>query len=57
MDLLSYLPFSDYVIVIDTALNEANDDNARSVDGHFFLIPDPESFEIIFHSLGVALNE
>jgi chemotaxis protein CheC len=49
--------FSDYVIVIDTALNEANDDNARSVDGHFFLIPDPESFEIMFHSLGVALNE
>jgi len=38
-------------------LNEANDDNAQSVDGHFFLIPDPESFEIMFHSLGVALNE
>ena len=30
--------FSDYVIVIDTALNEANDGNVRSVDGHFFSI-------------------
>ena len=49
--------FSDYVIVIDTALNEANDGNVRSVDGHFFLFPDPESFEIMFHALGVAFNE
>jgi len=49
-------PFSDYVIVIDTALNETNDENVRSVDGHFFLLPDPESFDIIFHSLGVAVT-
>ena len=47
--------FSDYVIVIDTALNEANDGECtRVLDGHFFLFPDPESFETIFHALGVA---
>lgn len=46
---------SDYVIVIDTALNESGEENG--VDGHFFLLPDPESFDIIFHSLGVALDE
>ncbi|MCQ6274117.1 chemotaxis protein CheC [Bacillus sp. V3B] len=49
--------FSDYVIVIDTALNETNTEAVESVDGHFFLLPDPESFDIIFHSLGVALDE
>lgn len=48
---------SDYVIVIDTALNDQNDSNVERVDGHFFLLPDPDSFHIIFHSLGVALDE
>jgi len=46
---------SDFVIVIDTALNEQ--EKKSGVDGHFFLLPDPKSFEIIFHSLGVALDE
>lgn len=51
--------FSDYVIVIETALNEKgnNQAEAKSVDGHFFLFPDPDSFDIIFRSLGVALDE
>ena len=49
--------FSDYVIVIDTALNETNNEIVERVDGHFFLLPDPESFDIIFQSLGVALDE
>ncbi|KAA9025854.1 chemotaxis protein CheC [Niallia endozanthoxylica] len=49
--------FSDYVIVIDTALNKTNDENIELVDGHFFLLPDPKSFDIIFQSLGVALDE
>jgi chemotaxis protein CheC len=48
--------YSDYVIVIDTAMSETQDENVRSVDGHFFLLPDPESFEIMFRSLGVALD-
>ncbi len=48
--------YSDYVIVIDTAMSETQDENVRSVDGHFFLLPDPESFDIMFRSLGVALD-
>ncbi|WP_338452070.1 chemotaxis protein CheC [Niallia oryzisoli] len=47
----------DYVIMIDTALIETNVENVALVDGHFFLLPDPNSFEIIFQSLGVALDE
>ncbi|SER53242.1 chemotaxis protein CheC [Psychrobacillus sp. OK032] len=44
---------SDYVIVIDTAINEDNTTTGESVKGHFFLLPDPDSFEAIFRSLGV----
>lgn len=44
---------SDYVIVIDTAINEEDVPNSESVKGHFFLLPDPESFEAIFQALGV----
>ncbi|MFO1445930.1 chemotaxis protein CheC [Bacillus sp. Bva_UNVM-123] len=36
---------SDYAIVIDTALNEGEIINKESVKGHFFLLPDPESFD------------
>ncbi|MGE6258774.1 chemotaxis protein CheC [Heyndrickxia sporothermodurans] len=49
--LLEASQVSDYAIVIDTALYEA--DSSSSVDGHFFLLPHPESFQIIFESLGV----
>ncbi|TQR07733.1 chemotaxis protein CheC [Psychrobacillus soli] len=44
---------SDYVIVIDTAITEENTLNGESVKGHFFLLPDPDSFEAIFTALGV----
>ncbi|MBM7586855.1 chemotaxis protein CheC [Bacillus pakistanensis] len=44
---------SDYVIVIDTALREENLPNSESVNGHFFLLPDPDSFQTIFKTLGV----
>lgn len=47
---------SDFAIVIDTALSEDNLD-ANSVNGHFFLLPDPESFETIFASLGVGNDD
>lgn len=47
---------SDYAIVIDTALSEDGSD-ANSVNGHFFLLPDPDSFQIIFASLGVGSND
>jgi chemotaxis protein CheC len=43
---------SDYGIVIDTALNEDDADLAEVVKGHFFLLPDPDSFDIIFKALG-----
>ncbi|MBD7907108.1 chemotaxis protein CheC [Sporosarcina gallistercoris] len=43
--------YSDEVIVIDTKIVE--DENDKSVDGHFFLLPDPPSYITIFQSLGV----
>ncbi|MRH42282.1 CheY-P-specific phosphatase CheC [Aquibacillus halophilus] len=43
---------SDYAIIIDTTFND-NDKNNAQIQGHFFLLPDPESFEKIFVSLGV----
>ena len=46
--------YSDYVIVIDTAINEEEVINEESVKGHFFLLPDPDSFEVIFQALGVS---
>ena len=46
--------YSDYVIVIDTSINEEEVMNEESVKGHFFLLPDPDSFEIIFQALGVS---
>ncbi len=45
---------SDFVIVIDTAILEDDLPDSESVKGHFFLLPDPESFETIFKSLGVS---
>ncbi|MBD8068277.1 chemotaxis protein CheC [Bacillus sp. PS06] len=42
---------SDYAIIIDAAINEFDDEDY--VKGHFFLLPDPDSFEKLFHSLGV----
>ncbi|WP_064093692.1 chemotaxis protein CheC [Rossellomorea aquimaris] len=44
---------SDYAIVVDTALKDDENLNSESVKGHFFLLPDPDSFEIIFKALGV----
>lgn len=45
---------SDYVIVIDTAIHEEDVPGSEDVRGHFFLLPDPESFDSIFKSLGVT---
>lgn len=50
--LLEISQVSDYAIVIDTALNDELQ-NTDAVSGHFFLLPDPESFQIIFKALGV----
>lgn len=42
----------DFALTIDTAFFEGN----AQVKGHFFLIPDPDSLEILFRSLGVPLD-
>jgi chemotaxis protein CheC len=53
--LLELSQVSDYAIVIETFL-EKDDDSIETISGHFFLLPDPDSFEAIFNSLGVATN-
>lgn len=47
--LLQYGEMGDHALLIDTAFLEGKDE----VEGHFFLIPDPESFDRIFAALGV----
>ncbi|UYZ23627.1 chemotaxis protein CheC [Mesobacillus jeotgali] len=54
--LLELSQVSDYAIVIDTALDEEDAQMPDSVNGHFFLLPDPDSFHIIFSALGVRLD-
>lgn len=46
----------DYAIVIDTTIKKVEEDFSQST-GQFFLLPDPSSFEKIFASLGVGLDE
>ncbi|MCM3214724.1 chemotaxis protein CheC [Niallia taxi] len=48
---------SDYAIVINTALNEDDKSLSETVKGHFFLLPDPDSFHTLFESLGVKLDD
>ncbi|SDL73477.1 chemotaxis protein CheC [Sediminibacillus halophilus] len=43
---------SDYAIIIDTTIQEPESET-EDIEGHFFLLPDPESFERIFTALGV----
>ncbi|MYL33165.1 CheY-P-specific phosphatase CheC [Pontibacillus yanchengensis] len=47
---------SDHAIVVDTSLNEG-ESTGEEVNGHFFLLPDPDSFETIFNALGVTAYE
>lgn len=51
--LIEVSQFSDEVIVIDTQIREEGINGASSVNGHFFLLPDPSSYVTIFRSLGV----
>ncbi|MGN7939859.1 MULTISPECIES: chemotaxis protein CheC [Bacillaceae] len=45
---------SDYAIVIDTIIKEQDiHSEADIVKGHFFLLPDPDSFKTLFSALGV----
>lgn len=53
--LLGLSQVSDAAIVIDTVL-EKDQLFAESIKGHFFLLPDPDFFDIIFSALGVSPN-
>lgn len=53
--LLELSQVSDYAIVIDTLL-EKEGSALETINGHFFLLPDPDSFTVIFDSLGVATD-
>ena len=55
--LLEISQYSDYAIFIDTALKEASGKTSDTVKGHFFLLPNPESFEKVFEALGVPMDE
>ncbi|MEK4629528.1 MAG: chemotaxis protein CheC [Solibacillus sp.] len=47
---------SDTVIVINTSIYEEVISDDEEVKGHFFLLPDPDSFEAIFKALGVPTS-
>lgn len=53
--LLEISAVSDFAIVIDTAFTDIK--KLDEVKGHFFLLPDPESFAKIFNALGVPMDE
>ncbi|MEV5024733.1 chemotaxis protein CheC [Paenibacillus sp. LPE1-1-1.1] len=48
--LMQYGEMGDSALLIETTFLE----DRQSLEGHFFLIPDPESFEKIFRALGVV---
>jgi len=49
--LLQFGTMGDDALLIDTTFLEGQEDT----DGHFFLIPDPDSFEKLFRALGVPI--
>ncbi|OGX68578.1 MAG: CheY-P-specific phosphatase CheC [Paenibacillus sp. RIFOXYA1_FULL_44_5] len=51
--LIQFGQMGDQALLIDTVFMEGQD----AVEGHFLLIPDPESFHTIFRALGVPLND
>lgn len=51
--LLELSQVSDSAIVIDTMIDDHRDDT-DPIKGHFFLLPDPDSFDKIFSKLGVS---
>ncbi|WP_400247254.1 chemotaxis protein CheC [Niallia sp. JL1B1071] len=51
--LVEHSRVSDYAIVINTELNGEDIKLSDTVNGHFFLLPDPDSFSTLFQSLGV----
>ncbi len=51
--LLEFGHIGDYALTIDTAFFEGD----HEVSGHFFLVPDPDSLEKLFHVLGVPFDD
>jgi chemotaxis protein CheC len=49
--MLQFGTMGDDALLIDTTFLEGN----QEAEGHFFLIPDPESFDKLFSALGVPL--
>ncbi|CAM3357933.1 chemotaxis protein CheC [Marinicrinis lubricantis] len=47
--IMQFGAMGEHAVLIDTSFYDGTD----RVEGHFFLIPDPESFEKIFSALGV----
>ncbi|UOE92820.1 chemotaxis protein CheC [Alkalihalobacillus sp. LMS39] len=54
--LIELSQIGDYAIVIDTEITELNRKSEHS-NGHFFLLPDPDSFSKIFNALGVDVDD
>lgn len=52
--LIEISQISDSVIVINTSIFEDELSDCEEVQGSFFLIPDPDSFDILFKTLGVV---
>jgi chemotaxis protein CheC len=51
--LQQYGQMGDHALFIDTKFLDGQD----AIEGHFFLIPDPESFNKIFIALGVPIDD
>lgn len=43
----------DHAILIDTKIMEETETGGKVIEGHFFLVPDPESFSLLFQLAGV----
>lgn len=54
--LLEFSQVGDYAIIIDTDFTESDSKEEKDVNGHFFLLPDPESFDTLFSTLGVNME-
>lgn len=54
--LLHVSPYSDYVVTIDTTFSE-HENPSQDVHVQVLLLPDTESFQILFSALGVAFDE
>lgn len=51
--IMQYGEMGDSALLIETSFLE----DCQTLEGHFFLIPDPNSFETIFRALGVGLDD